>query len=1503
MVRALQQTLAGRFANAVFAALLVILVVGGALRLTHLNWDEYQHAHPDERHITMVATTLRWPEDLSTLLDPQRTTLNPFRHPPRDEQSAGEPRAFTYGHFPLYTMTLVAHALDLISKPAGGGSWADYDHVNLVGRALSGLFDLLSVVLIFLLGRRLYDRWVGLLAAALLAFTVLHIQLSHYAAFDAIMATWVVATVYFSVRLADEGWTSDAILAGLCAGLAIGSLVRAAPVLLAVGVAFLFHLVPHLSRGNSETGRGATYWIWWGLAALVLALVVFALTNPFSVLDSSLFLHNMEEQSAMVSGEADFPFTRQYRGTLPYLYHIEQQVKWGMGWPLGVFAFAGFAWVIGRAVLRRAKPGEWVMLAWVVPYFLLNGAFMVKFMRYMVIITPFLVLTGAYLLVVATRWLLARLETTKVPARVAYALPGLVVAATLLYAVAFAGIYAREHTWLTASRWIYENVPDGSVLAVEHWDDELPKSLPEPGMNPGEHGYRHVRLPLYEDDNPNKYEIIKQALQQADYIILATNRLYRSIPRLPQRYPMTIRYYDLLFAGELGFERVATFTSRPRIDGLEIVDDDADESFTVYDHPKPIIFQRVRTLSDQEIWDLLGNSWQGAIPGWTGAKKDVARAEKEPGKSLLLDQPVNELSVVDDFRWNGLASRSTVVAVVVWWLALAVLGAVALPLTYLWFSRLRGRGYLFARTLGLLLVGYIHWLLASLHLTQNRLFTLWLCILLVGAIAYRLVRGQWRPFRQWLKEQRQFIFFGEGLFAVAFLGFVGIRVLNPDLWQPWTGGEKSMEFAFLNAILKSPNFPPYDPYFAHGIMNYYYYGQYLVALLIKLTGIAPSVGFNLAVPTLFALTVVNAYTVVYNLLGKLEDPWRKGLCGGLLGSFFVAALGNLATPILLLKRFGEASGSGFQSSIPGLHLLVRAVPGALKAWQGQATLPPFDYWTPSRVISPTINEFPYWSFLFADLHPHMIGIPFTVFFVGLCLNFCRGAWKTLPSSMVVPRIWTVLPRFDSPLGWVALPLTLGALAAINTWDMPTYLGLALATFALGEYVHTGRVPLVKTGVFALLLGGTSLLLYWPFFSRYQALAVGGVGLVRGKDALSDWLTIWGFFYFLAASFILAMLVSSHSRLAALRWPRLLLRRWQRLPRLVELYALVSSQPSAISEQPSAIRHPPSAISHRPSAIGYPPFSLFGLGAALLVWLALIALKYPVPTVIWPVLVGAGLLLLRRGNVERSFTVLCLFTGLLITLGVEFLFMKDFLAGGDHYRMNTLFKFYIQVWILLGCGTAAALPPLWSWIATRRSQGWRWAWQVTFALLLAGAFLFLPVGTVARVQDRFPGERPPLGTLDGMVYMTVGRYNWPDPSHPIELKWDYLALQWLIENVKGTPVVAEGRIDYYREGGMRVASYTGLPTFLGAHQGEQRYDWQVGERDGIAREFFNTPNISRAQEIIRNLHVEYIYIGTLERTVYDPPGIEKFEKMEQAGILEVVYQNDQVTIYRVVGGEG
>ena len=286
----------------------------------------------------------------------------------------------------------------------------------------------------------------------------------------------------------------------------------------------------------------------------------------------------------------------------------------------------------------------------------------------------------------------------------------------------------------------------------------------------------------------------------------------------------------------------------------------------------------------------------------------------------------------------------------------------------------------------------------------------------------------------------------ECVFAVSFLAFVGLRLLNPDLWQPWNGGEKFMDFAFLNAILRSPHFPPYDPYFAGGTINYYYYGLYLVTLPLKLTGIVPEVAYNLAVPGLFALAAMALFSLGAGLAGggsgkgtavdradqaraeSQASSLRSAIVGGLLAVVLALLMGNLASFTQVAQKLaamgGSPTGAAPLAMLRGGLLLLRG----LQPWPG------FDYWAASRVIPYTINEFPYWSFLFADLHPHLIAMPIGLAVIGLALN-----WLTLGDRVSLRGVAARLLLFV---------VVLGALGPANTWDLPVYLLLVAAVFVL-----------------------------------------------------------------------------------------------------------------------------------------------------------------------------------------------------------------------------------------------------------------------------------------------------------------------------------------------------------------------------------------------------------------------------------------------------------------------
>jgi uncharacterized membrane protein len=186
------------------------------------------------------------------------------------------------------------------------------------------------------------------------------------------------------------------------------------------------------------------------------------------------------------------------------------------------------------------------------------------------------------------------------------------------------------------------------------------------------------------------------------------------------------------------------------------------------------------------------------------------------------------------------------------------------------------------------------------------------------------------------------------------------------------------------------------------------------------------------------------------------------------------------------------------------------------------------------------------------------------------------------------------------------------------------------------------------------------------------------------------------------------------------------------------------------------------------------------------------------------------------------------------------------------------------------------------------------------LLIVASSVYVLFGTPARLSQRFVGWVPPFGTLNGMAYMQQGRYAWPNDSHWIELSYDYQAIQWLLDHVRGNVVIAESaEVDYYRAGGTRVASMTGLSGLRGSHVSEQRYGEQVGERDGLHREFWSGTTVERTEEVIAQLQISLIYAGQLER-YHHPEGVQKLANMASEGRLEVLYQNDSVTIYAVPG---
>ena len=1195
----------------VWAILGLILLVGGAFRFQALSWDQGQYFHPDERAIVQAVLNLNEvpttgaadsprqevafpPGGLGFFLPNSKSNLRPatdletqaYRtaqkqgqtYPlpsnvvPPDQSVPAEavnlwnasyspinPHFFAYGSLPMYLMKLGGHLASIFT----GQNWADWEHITLVGRFLSGMWSMGTLVLVFLLGRltfrptlgRARSDAIGLLAAGFLAVTVLDIQLAHFATSDVTLTFFVMLALYWGVRLARSGGRRAAIGLGIAVGLALSSKVSAAPVVLAAGVAALLYglygparlsgerafrptLGPVTEREHERYGdNGAALGprlLSGTLLNLVIAglaaLVAWFVAMPYAFIDFASWSSRVIEETGMSRGINDLPYTRQYIGSIPFLYQTQNMVQWELSWPLGLLALAGLAFSLWRAVRLRLK-AELVLLSFLVPYVLITFTGEVKFDRYSLPIIPILLILAARLVVglgfhhrdtktgrntegvgdqgsgvgdqgsgirgqgsvgsgkqstILHQSTIYNLQST-IPLTVG----GLALVWAFVWALSFSHIYSERHTMNQSATWMAQNIPNGNTVSQESfWEEGSRVSIEahnwcDPEVLSQQGICQAVMFDMYPDaPNDEKIDYLVGQLKKTDYYVINSNRLYATMPKLPWRYPVQIQFYDLLFSGKLGFQQVASFTDYPTVPlvGWQVNDDSADESFTVYDHPKVLIFKKTQKLADDELRGLfaptltapaiakrkvgpndlpakLAGQGDGVLTGPTASQYKTVDCSQTPtnvgingqpnancpsARSLLLDQPVDQLPVVDDMGWNGLANDNQWLAVILWFLLIQGLGLIALPISWRVLRRLPDRGYILAKPMGAVIVALVIWLMVWTRLVMNTALTAWVALALTAGFGGWL----WWRYRAelpgWLARHRRLILVEEGLFVGVYLVWVLFRVGNPDLWHPYFGGEKPMEMTQLLGILKSPYFPPYDPWFSDGYINYYYYGQYLVATWIKLSGISPFIAFNLAVPIIYAFTCTAAFSLIFNLslrykqhrarLDPAIDPtrWRGPALAGLFGVVIFAVGGNMDALLQLLQR---------SPAITDLANKLQIYPDPVKPLQA------FDYFRSSRIIPGTINEFPAFSFVYSDLHAHLVALPYTLIAMALAFNLIATDWQDHQErradgrrsvwQMTGGRLWQV---FDHTLLMpIILMIVIGFLYATNSWDLPTYL--------------------------------------------------------------------------------------------------------------------------------------------------------------------------------------------------------------------------------------------------------------------------------------------------------------------------------------------------------------------------------------------------------------------------------------------------------------------------------
>ncbi len=1044
--------------------------------------------------------------------------------------------------------------------------------------------------------------------------------------------------------------------------------------------------------------------------------------------------------------------------------------------------------------------------------------------------------------------------------------------------------------------------PFGSTPVQESsWDDAVP--YPLDGLSPYSTGggiYREdLSFEMYWTDDALKLERFETNLDLADYIFISSSRQWGTTTRVPERYLLTTFYYQNLlgcpegeniewcysvaepgmFEGNLGFELVATFQSNPELAGIEINTQFAEEAFTVYDHPKVLIFKKTEDYDPIKVRELLRSVDLSQVVYFTPG--DASKYEQidledlgEPRYNLMLPEDQLEEQQaggtwLELFDLESLLNDSQFLAAAVFYLFVTLLGIVCYPLVRMALPGLSDRGYPLSKLAGLLILAFCVWCLGSLGVsfTKTTILLVLAGLLVVSGLFIYLQR---KILLAELKENWRYFLTVELLALAAFIFFILVRIGNPDLWHPYKGGEKPMDFSYLNAVLKSTTFPPYDPWFAGGYINYYYYGFVIVGVPIKLLGIVPSVAYNLVLPLWYSVLILGGFSVGWNLYkgiprsralrvgdGSENRVFNTALLVGLATAIGLAVLGNLGTVDLIITGFQKIAAAGASIDEAGLGQKIGwTLQGFVQFLRG-TSLPfyPGDwYWYPSRVIpGEPITEFPYFTFIYGDLHAHMIAFPITVLVISWSLSVVLNKAKWGESDGRFKLLATIV-------GFMFGGLVIGALRPTNTWDFYTY--VVLASIALFYSLIRHYQPrlklkfkwgsiLEKVGAAALavlVLVLLSILLYSPF-SYWFRQGYKTIEIWEGdRTPLTSYFTHWGLFLFIIISWM--------------AW---------------ETYHWMKTTPQSALKKLAPYKNWINAV----------------LIFFLILLIALLILGVRIALVVVPVGLWTVVLMLRPGRSDgRRFLLFLIGTALILTLVVELIYLP-----GDIGRMNTVFKFYLEAWIMFALSAGVCF----GWLV-KSLQYWQKTlgivWRVVLLLLVTSAALFTVTGTMDKITDRMADETP--HTLDGMAYMAYATYY--DMGTEMILEEDYHAIQWMQENIEGSPVILEGQAYEYRWGN-RFTINTGLPSVVGWnwHQRQQRAalrNSSVQDRVDAVDAFYTTEDMTFVVDFLEEYDVSYIVLGQLERAFYPGAGLEKFTAYE-GEFWELVYQYESTIIYKVL----
>ncbi|NOT02972.1 MAG: hypothetical protein HOP27_00070 [Anaerolineales bacterium] len=841
----------------------------------------------------------------------------------------------------------------------------------------------------------------------------------------------------------------------------------------------------------------------------------------------------------------------------------------------------------------------------------------------------------------------------------------------------------------------------------------------------------------------------------------------------------------------------------------------------------------------------------------------------------------------------------------VWYIFLTLLGWLTFPLAYALFPALADRGYTLSRAAGLLIWGYVFWLLASLGIAQNDMGGILLALaFIVGLSTFAvfnrqsLIVNRKSEIVNFLKSNLSLILTTEVLFLVAFAFLAFVRSANPELLST----EKPMELAFINGILRSQTFPPQDPWLSGYAISYYYFGYVMTAMLARVSGITGSMAHNLMTSLIFALGAVGSYGILYNLLSQSKIENRKSKIGNaLLAPLFLLLVSNFGA---LLEIFHQGGLFWVKDSVTGEYS------SSFWTWLDMKELsqPPFEplhwipldrylwWWRSSRVIQDydmlgsfreVIDEFPFFSFLLGDLHPHVLALPFSLLAIAVALNLYLGGFRG-SINLFGARLHI------NVTGFLFSALVIGGLAFLNTWDILVGATLIVAAYIFWRANEDGwrwnRIE--DLFLLALPLGIVSILLYFPFYLGFSSQA-GGIlpNFMYPTRGVHLWV-MWGtllipiFAYLIYLSSGVKQLAASLStqsdsthRANELSDSRIS-PNWKLgfslglgFTFLLFLLTFSLGWIGSIVEKDFVLNFLNSQGMTAAQFIGATSLRRLSYIASLITLLAVLipSLAFLFTREHKPEFENSETIHRPLSTVNRpsQFILLLITIGAVLIIAPEFVYLRDQFG----YRINTVFKFYYQAWMLWSLAAAFAVSTLLINLRGLKSILFR----VLIGIVIFSGLLYPAFGLLTKTNDFKP--------VDGFTLDDFDRILRENPE-------EAAAIEFLRTVPDG--VIAEAVGDGY-SGYARISTHTGLQTVLGwpGHESQWRgsFEPQGSRREDISK-LYATARWEEAQLIIEKYNIRYIYIGILERTS-TPVSEEKFKTY-----LKPIFQKDDTVIYEV-----